>query len=213
MKKHINYLKIFGIAVLLCFTAILVCDIFMKLYAKDSIYENIDLLPTNKAGLLLGTSKYRKDGSNNPFFDNRIEAAAQLYKAGKINFIIASGNKINGYDEPKVMLQELIKKGIPESVVHADNFGFRTIDSILRAKKVFGQDSFTIISQKFHNERAIFIAKQRGISAIAYDAKPVEFTDSFKTRGREYFARVRSVLDLFLINDDYLSNEEMIYID
>ena len=206
-------LKILGIAILLCFIAILVCDIFVKLSAKDRLYENIDLLPANKVGLLLGTSKYRKDGSNNPFFDNRIEAAAQLYKLGKIKLIIASGNKSGGYDEPKTMRLELIKKGVPDSVIYADNFGFRTMDSILRCKKVFNQDDFTIISQKFHNERAIFIAKQHGISAIAYNAQAVVLTDSLKTRGREYLARVRAVLDLFLIEDGYLLDVEIIHID
>ena len=199
MKKYSKHLlKIVGIVVLLCFAALFLCDIFIRLYAKDRIYDDIDLLPTNKVGLLLGTSKYRKDGSNNPFFNNRIDAAAQLYKARKIEIIIASGDKSRGYDEPQKMRQELIKKGVPDSVIYADNFGFRTIDSVLRCEKVFDQDSFTIISQKFHNERAIFIAKQYGINAIAFNAKPVELSDSLKTRSRELFARVRAVLDVFL---------------
>ena len=206
-----HFLKILGIAVLLCFIVVFMCNVFIKLYAKDSIYTDIDFLPSNKIGLLLGTSKYRKDGSDNPFFYNRIAAAAQLYEAQKIEFIIASGAKTDGYNEPEKMRQELVKIGVPDSAIYADDFGFRTRDSILRCQKVFGQDSFTVISQKFHNERAIFIAKRYGINAIGYNAKAVKLTDSPKTRTRELFARVKAVLDLFLINDNY--DLEMIYID
>jgi SanA protein len=94
------------------------------------------------------------------------------------------------------MKEELIKQGIPDSVVFLDYAGFRTFDSVIRAKEIFGQDSIIIISQQFHNERAIYIARKNNISAWGYNAKNVNSYKGFMTKIREYFARDKVFIDL-----------------
>jgi SanA protein len=160
------------------------------------------MLPNNEIGLLLGTVRDAKGGIENPFFHYRISAAAELWKEGKIKHIIVSGdNHVSGYDEPTDMMLALIEEGVPANCITMDYAGFRTLDSVVRCKKIFGQNKFTIISQEFHNERALFIANNtEGIEAVAYNAKAVPFSFHPKTFLREYIARVKCVMDVFVLN-------------
>jgi SanA protein len=187
-----------GIVVLFTF----MCDRWIISNTKKQVFNDIKLLPDNKVGLVLGTVKGASDGRRNLFFDYRIKAAVELFRAGKIKHIIVSGdNHVAGYDEPSDMRDALMAEGIPSSCITLDYAGFRTFDSVPRCKKVFGQSKFTIISQKFHNERALFIAnKSEGIDAVAYNAQEVSFSFHPKTFIREYFARVKCVLDVYLLN-------------
>lgn len=167
---------------------------------KKLCFDDIAQLPENKVGLLLGTSKYLKKGKKNLFYKNRIDAAAELYHAGKIKFIIASGdNRHKNYNEPKIMKADLIKRGIPSNKIYADFAGFRTFDSVIRSKEIFGQTKITVISQRFHNLRAVFIAKHFGIDAVAYNAKEVKGTEGTKIRFRELFARIKALLDIYIL--------------
>lgn len=160
--------------------------------AKDLNYNDIEEIPKNKVGLVLGTGKYAASGNINLFYKHRVSATVELYNAGKIDYVLVSGhNSRKDYDEPSDFKNDLIAKGIPEDKIFLDYAGFRTLDSIVRAKEIFGQTSLTIISQKFHNERAIYIAKHFGIDAIAYNAK-----DVYKTPAREYLARAKASIDL-----------------
>jgi SanA protein len=121
----------------------------------------------------------------------------RLFKEGKVDFILVSGdNSTKDYDEPSTIKVDLIKKGIPSNKIYLDYAGFRTLDSVVRCKKIFGQSSITIISQQFHNERAIYIAKLKDIEAVGFNAKDVSVQYGFKTRLRERLARVKMVLDL-----------------
>ncbi|BDX37802.1 protein SanA [Tenuifilaceae bacterium CYCD] len=164
---------------------------------KEFITENINELKPEKVGLLLGTSKFLKSGKPNEFFFNRIDAAVRLYNENKIKYIIISGdNSHKSYNEPRDMKNELIKRGIPDTCIHLDYAGFRTLDSVVRAKEIFGQSSFIVISQKFHNERAVFIARKKGIKAYGYNAKDVSAYKGFKTKVRELIARDKAMLDL-----------------
>lgn len=170
--------------------------------AKNKMYSSSAKIPHNKVGLLLGTSKYLSNGTINQYYKNRIDATVSLYKAGKIDFIIVSGdNSRKDYDEPTTIKNDLIEGGIPAEKIYLDYAGFRTLDSIVRCDKIFGQKSITIISQKFHNERAIFIAKYKGIKAIGFNAKDVQKYYGFKTQIREKFARVKTMLDLLFGKD------------
>ena len=167
--------------------------------AKEYVYGNTDEIPYNKVGLLLGTNPIGPSGGPNYYFTYRIEAAVRLYEAGKISYFLVSGdNHSKAYDEPMCMKEALMEKGIPESVIYLDYAGFRTLDSIIRAKEIFGQDSFTIISQKFHNERAIYLARHYGISAIGFNAKDVRMaaTNLKIAIGRESMARVKMYIDI-----------------
>ncbi len=147
--------------------------------------------------MVLGTSKYLSTGHINQYFKFRINATVQLYKSGKIDYIIVSGdNGSKYYNEPVDFKKELIAEGIPKEKIYLDYAGFRTLDSVVRSKAIFGQDSITIISQQFHNQRAIFLASHHGIFAIGYNAKDVSGRSGLKTKIREYLARTKAVIDV-----------------
>jgi len=166
---------------------------------EKSVFGDIESIPENKVGLLLGTSKLLKSGQLNPYFINRIIAAEELFKSGKIQNILISGdNSRKDYNEPQDMKDELIKRGIPEEKIYLDYAGFRTFDSVYRMNAIFGQNSFTIISQKFHNQRAIYIANALGLNAVGYNAKDVDTYSGSKTKLREKFARVKVFIDLLI---------------
>ena len=165
---------------------------WMSFKTRYQVYDSVNDIPKNKVGLLLGTGKYAASGNINLFYKYRIDAAVMLYKSGKIEYILVSGdNSRKDYDEPTDFKKDLIAKGIPEDRIFLDYAGFRTLDSVVRAKEIFGQTNFTIISQKFHNQRAIYIAKQFGIDAVGFNAK-----DVYKANFREYLARSKASLDL-----------------
>ncbi len=170
-------------------------------YASPYVYNQLDQIPHNKVGLVLGTSRRLANGQVNLYFKYRIQAAAALYKAGKIDYILVSGdNSIRQYNEPMDMKKALMKQDVPEDKIYLDFAGFRTLDSVVRGKKVFGQDRFTVISQEFHNKRAIYLASSHGIRAVGYNAKDVGLISGFKTRIREKLARVKVFLDIYILN-------------
>jgi SanA protein len=157
------------------------------------------MIPTRKVGVVLGTRKILSNGYLNTYFTYRIDATVSLYKSGKIKYIIVSGdNSRKDYNEPEDMKNDLIARGIPESKIFMDFAGFRTLDSIIRAKEVFGQDSFTIISQKFHNERAVYLAHLEDMNVIAFNAKDVNSYYGIKTQIREKLARVKVFVDYLI---------------
>jgi SanA protein len=162
-------------------------------------YYSLNKMPSNDVGLVLGTSKAVYGGKENMFFRYRMEAAARLYKEGKIKFLILSGNHDSVfYNEPNDMKKALMSLGVPENVMTLDFAGFRTYDSIIRCKEVFNQQKFTIISQPMHNARALFLANQLGIEAIAFAAQDVP--NGYKTYLREYLARPKAILDVYLLD-------------
>ena len=161
------------------------------------IYNDIAELPENNVALVLGTSRYKRDGSANPYFHNRINAAVKLYENNKVNYILVSGdNRSMYYNEPGFMRLELLNNGINDSVIYLDYAGFRTYDSVIRCHEVFGQSSFTIVSQKFHNQRAVFIAHSKNINAIAFNADDIKLREGFRIRLREIFARIKVYIDI-----------------
>jgi SanA protein len=180
-----------------------ICYWSVDFFSEPYTYHQIEQVPENEVGLVLGTSKYLKGKMLNPYFKNRIEAATSLYKARKIKFIVVSGdNSTLSYNEPRDMQKALIEAGIPKEVIYLDYAGFRTLDSVIRCKKVFGQDRFTIISQDFHNKRAIYISRMSGIQAVAYNAKEVSNMDmSLRIKTREFFARVKAFIDVHIIKE------------
>lgn len=192
---------IFGILIsglIISFLFILISNNLVNSKSKDLIYSKVELIPYNKVGLLLGTSKYLKSGRLNLYFYFRILATESLYKSRKIDYVVISGdNSRKEYNEPQDMKEELVKRGIPENKIFLDFAGFRTFDSVYRMKEIFGQSSFTVISQKFHNQRAIYIANSLHMNAVGFNAKDVDVYNGYKTKLREKFARVKMMLDLF----------------
>ena len=168
--------------------------------ARGRTYSDPALTPARHVGLVLGCVRTLSGGWRNPFFDNRIQAAARLFHAGKVEYLVVSGdNHVRGYDEPQDMKDSLIEAGVPAERIYCDYAGFRTLDSIVRVREVFGQTAITVISQEFHNQRAIYIARHEGIDALGFNAGEVDSYNSLRTRIREQFARVKTVLDVCLL--------------
>lgn len=177
-----------------------VANYLVQSKASGCIFSNIDKLPKNDVALVLGANKKSRSGNTNLFFKYRMEAAAKLYKNGKVKHLLVSGdNHISTYDEATDMRDYLVSLGVPFSKITLDYAGFRTLDSVIRAQKIFGQSSFTIVSQKFHNERALFLATTNGINAVAFNAKDVPTKYSYKTYLREKIARVKALLDVYVL--------------
>jgi SanA protein len=173
------------------------CYFIIEFSTEDRMYRQVEDTPYNKVGLVLGTARHQVGGGVNPYYRNRIDATIELYKAGKISYVLVSGD--NGsvyYNEPNTIKKDLIEGGIPEKKIFLDYAGFRTLDSMIRARIVFGLDSVTVISQEFHAERALFIASKKDLYAIGYGAKDVKGSRGMKVQLREYFARVKVFLDL-----------------
>lgn len=191
-----------GVFVVVCIALMLICDQIVVSNAKGKVFSDIDSIKFNKVGLLLGTTPQARIGRiTNYFFIYRIDAAEQLYKGGKIERILISGdeNSLDGINEPECMKDSLVARGIPASSIILDGKGYRTICSVVNANKVFGLKSFTIISQKFHNERAIYQAKHLGLDVEnlqGYNAKTPRSRRAYLTTIREYFARVKMFIDI-----------------
>ena len=161
--------------------------------------ESIAALPRLRAGVVLGCRKTFSNGLSNLYFARRIVAAAELYKAGKVDCLIVSGdNHVKTYDEASDMKSSLVEAGVPEAQIVCDYAGFRTLDTVVRAKKVFGLDSFVVISQPDHVRRAVFTARGFGCDAYGYAAQDVNGRYSIKTTIREQLAKIAAVLDVIL---------------
>lgn len=208
MKKRLRFfLWSLCLFALLCLCVIFVCNLLVVNNAEGKAYSDIDSIKYNKVGLLLGTTPQARIGRiTNYFFIYRIDAAEELYKAGKIEKILISGdeNSLDGINEPECMRDSLIARGVPVGDIILDGKGYRTICSVVNANKVFGLKSFTIISQKFHNERAIYQAEHLGLdleNIQAYNAKMPKSRRAYLTTIREYFARVKMFMDLITYDD------------
>jgi sanA protein len=204
--KNKYFWKIVGGLSLWLLLVIIACNVQVNRKTAKALYDDLNLVPACEVGLLLGTNPYLKNGLPNKYFLYRIEAAVQLYQAKKIQYILVSGdNHRNDYNEPEEMKKALIKKGIPESSILMDYAGFRTLDSVVRAKIVFGKERFMIISQRFHNERALYLAQYNHIEAVGFNAQDVTAYYGLKTRVREYLARLKLFIDLwFEVNPKFL---------
>ncbi len=179
--------------------------------AEKRLYATVDSVPHNKVALLLGTNPLNRWGRPNSYFTNRINTAAELYHAGKVDFIIASGdNHTKLYDEPTAMRDSLIAHGVPEDRIILDFAGFRTLDSVVRAKEVFGCDSLTIISQADHNARALYLAEANGMEAVAISA-PLRAGRWVRTRLalREWLARDKMMLDIWFGKQPHFLGEKI----
>lgn len=175
------------------------CNYYIVKSTESRIYSGIKEIPNNDVAVVLGASKYLGVNEKyvNPYFKYRMEAAAELYHSGKVKHLLVSGdNHSKNYDEPTDMKNYLISLGVPCEAITLDYAGFRTFDSMIRAKEIFGLAKFTIVSQEFHNQRALFICDQLGIEAVAFNAK-----DVYRGPGslaREYLAKSNAVLDFII---------------
>ncbi|HYF03172.1 MAG TPA: ElyC/SanA/YdcF family protein [Patescibacteria group bacterium] len=212
--KKLAIILVAGSALLVLFIA--ACNLWVIESAAGHIYSDLIAIPHNDVGIVLGTSNFTRAGTTNLHFKNRMEAAAELYNAGKVRHLLLSGaNTSIYYNEPQRMQHVLLKLGIPEKAMTLDYAGLRTFDSMIRARKIFGLSKFTVVSQEFHNYRALFIARNSNIDAIAYNAEEAPIEQNFETELREYLARVNAILDVYLWNTQprFLGKREHVVID
>ena len=199
MKLLNNKRRIFyTLAILFIITIITVfiCDRVIDNASDGRLYSDVQAIPENNVGLLLGTGKLLSNGYENLYYRYRINAAADLWKAGKIKYLVISGdNSRKGYDEPSDMRADLMLLGVDSTAIYLDYAGFRTFDSIVRLREIFGQTKVTIISQLFHNQGAIYIAKREGIEAIGFNARDVSQKIGWRVKFREKLARVKVFVD------------------
>lgn len=185
-----------------CLALVLICNQIVVNNAEGKVFSDLDSIKYNKVGLLLGTTPQARIGSiTNYFFIYRVDAAERLYRAGKIEKILISGDEdsLDGVNETECMRDSLVARGVPADDIILDGKGYRTINSVVNANKVYGLRSFTIISQEFHNERALYLAEHLGLDVEnlqAYNAEMPKTRRAFLTTIREYFARVKMFWDL-----------------
>lgn len=209
MSKKKKILFITGCAVLsvlllagMAWGLVVYCNNMVGSYGKYC-YDDVENIPPRNVALLLGVAKTAPSGNPNAFFRGRIEAAAKLYHAGKIVHIIISGdNSRKDYSEPQDMKEALMEKGVPETAMTLDYAGFRTLDSVVRAKNVFEKDKYLIITQPGHAERAVYIARKHGVDASAfYATEPTHLQWLVKrNRKREKYARIAAWLDVNILD-------------
>lgn len=188
---------VFGIIILILAVAIGL-DQWISLRTQPYIYDEVQTLPHRQVGVVLGTSKYYRTGVINQYYLYRIQGAINAYNSGKVKYLLLSGdNAQQSYNEPSTMRRDLIAAGIPASDIVLDYAGFRTLDSIVRTRKVFDTNDFIIITQRFHCERALFIALHMGIQAQCFAVPSPK--NMLSVRSREIFARLGALTDLYLL--------------
>lgn len=198
LKRTLKRWTIYGLGAVMLF--VLLCNRWVINSTDDYIYSDWALLPDNEVGVVLGTSNYTREGDDNPYFYGRVQAAAELYKLGKLRHLIVSGaNPDSSYNEPRKMWQELVKLGVPSDRITMDFAGFRTLDSVARMQEVFGLERGTIITQEYHAYRAVFLGRKMQMQVVAY-APGAGY--SVRNTTREVFARVKAILDLFLLRTE-----------
>lgn len=203
-KKKIKKYVLWPLAIMIvaCLALMLICNLIIVNNAKNKLYTDIESVPPTEYGLLLGTTPQSRYGNKpNIFFKYRIDAAEKLYKNGKIKKILVSGdeNSLDNVNEVVCMRDSLIARGVDAKDIILDGKGYRTINSVERAVKVYNIHSFIIISQKFHNERAIYLAEHLGLdtkNVIGFNADDAKSNTAIMTHIREYFARVKMFIDL-----------------
>ena len=169
--------------------------------SQGKVYGSIEEVPERKIGLVLGCSKYLSNGRKNLYFQQRIEAAKELYFSDKVKFLLVSGdNSTKYYDEPTTMKKDLIALGVPGNKIYCDYAGLSTLDSVVRTKEVFKENQFIVISQGFHVRRAIYLGLAHDIDLIGYAPQGVSGLGSLKTELRECLARGKALLDVKFLN-------------
>ena len=191
--KRIFMALLIGLGLLIAVVA--ACNIWVLSSCSGRLYNDVEMVPHKRVAVMLGTNPKTKTGKMNYFYKHRIDAAVKLYQNGKIDRILISGdNSSKTYSEPDAMKADLMAAGIPDSAIYLDFAGFSTYDSMVRAKKVFGLSEFMVISQDFHNRRAVYIARQNGIDALGFNVRNTIFRKwRIKMELREIMARVKAV--------------------
>lgn len=190
-------------AVLVCLASLFVAlaNAFILSRGSGRLYRSVQSVPFNEVGLVLGTNRSLSNGRMNRFYTDRIAAAARLYEAGRVRRLLVSGGiEADGESQAAAMKRDLERVGVPAAAITADPAGFRTLDSVLRARDVYGLRRFTVVTQCFHAPRAVAIARRHQLRAIAYCTPNPPGPGGLRLQIREVFARARAVLDLYVLH-------------
>ncbi|MBB1314789.1 MULTISPECIES: SanA/YdcF family protein [Aliivibrio] len=199
-SKLKKWLKIILLVSGIFIAIVLLMDLYISLSTQSQLYDDIQALPTQETALVLGTSKYIRR-TLNPYYQYRIDAAIELFKQNKVSHFLLSGdNAHRSYNEPWTMKRDLLKAGVPEENITLDYAGFRTLDSVLRAKDIFDVESLTIVTQQFHCQRALFISNHSDMDAVCLVVPSPTGWANTKIRIREVLARTKAMLDLYIFN-------------
>lgn len=205
MRRFLARITKFAAAIAgLAVIAWIACEAAVEIAAAGRCHDDLATVPERPAALVLGTAKFISGGRENVHYRYRINAAAELFRAGKVQRIIVSGNGSEAhYNEPLRMQEDLIKLGVPADRIIRDDAGLRTLDSVVRAATVFGEPDCIVVSQPSHNERAIFLDRALGGEMIAWNARKVPFTVDPRTAVRERLARILAVLDVTVLDNHH----------
>ncbi|CAA7386001.1 hypothetical protein CHRY9393_00290 [Chryseobacterium fistulae] len=195
-----NILALFFLSIEIGILLICMANAWVFALTDGRTYTKISKIPPREVALVLGTSPKMKSGLSNPYFTKRMDATALLYHHGKIKKIIVSGEKSKGYNEPAAMKNYLIyQEGVPEEIISEDPKGFNTYKSILRCKDIYKKNNIIIVSQGFHNLRALFFARNNKMNALGFDAQDVTKPESYyRNQFREILARMAAVMSYIL---------------
>lgn len=196
MKRILDILRSFFTLVEIAVLLMILANMWVYALTNGRTFTRISKIPPRETALVLGTSPKMKSGVSNPYFTSRMDATALLYHHGKIKKIIVSGEKSKGYDEPSAMKNYLVyQEGVPENIITEDPKGFKTQASISNCKNIYKQNDVIIVSQGFHNLRALFYARNNDMNALGFDAQDVLSNQSYyRNQSREFLARVLAVV-------------------
>lgn len=201
-RHRFTYLRVFFWLATCTALFALAANLYIITTNRDRVFTEANAIPFSEVGLVLGTSAKLKNGQPNPFFENRIDAAARLFHLGKVQHLLVSGdNSEPGYDEPTQMKDALVARGVPAEVITCDFAGFRTLDSMIRAKLIFGLTRCIVISQRYHDYRALEIALAHGLDAVAFCAPDVAPQNAFRANLREIISRSCAIIDLYVLRN------------
>jgi len=164
------------------------------------VYHDVQEVPSRPVAIVFGAAVY-PGGYPSPVLADRIEAAVDLYKMGKVRRILMSGdNQTVYYNEPGAMMRYALDLGVPEEVLRPDYGGRRTYDTCYRARHIFQVKQAILVTQDFHLSRALLICRHMGIDAVGYsaDRRSYPLGDVLYWYAREALALARAVLDLLL---------------
>ncbi len=178
---------------------------YVRRSGEGRLYDNLADLPAHRVALVLGCPPRIPGGAPNVYFQGRVRAAARLFHAGKVEYLLLSGdNRHRSYNEPQEMADALLRSGVPRDRMVLDYAGLRTLDSLIRAKEVFGQTDLIIVSQEFHNRRALFLAQRLGLDALAYNTLDAERSLTTPLEWREIGARLKAFADIYFLDTEAL---------
>jgi SanA protein len=175
----------------------LFCRLWVHVAAQGRIYESVADAPNSSVALVLG-AMVGPDGRLSPILRNRVQTAVDLYKAGKVQKLLMSGdNRFVNYNEPQRMMEYAAVHGVPEKDIAMDYAGRRTYDSIYRAKHIFGLKQFIVVTQAFHLDRAIFLCNELGVDGRGVVAP---MAPDARAPIREFLASVAAMFDAYIVH-------------